>query len=189
MKSYKFFVALAFFCASTFAHAVPKQISKEQADQLASEYAKEKFIKTSSPTQFFLNEVQECPTQDLKSCVKVVCDKTKDCVFDSNLKEIAQACRGASGDCVDVLCSKTNDCFFKSSALALVESCKASNGACTRIGCEKTGDCAFSSNAKEIAKACMGVYDDQCVSFACERSGSCVFKSSFIAIARSCAGY
>ncbi len=181
---------LLLISSNLFALNSTNTISKERADQIAADYLKMSY---NHPAKNFelkteLNPI--CPPYpDQTSCLKVICDKTGDCAFDSSVREIAQACRGVSGDCLEVLCAKTNDCVFKSSAIALAESCRASNGMCTRIGCEKTGDCVFSSNAKEIAQACSGVYDGNCVSYACDRTGSCSQRSSFIALARSCAGY
>ncbi len=182
-------LALILSCSGAFAIDSPKQINKEQADLLAIEYERASYTKATHTAKLFELAIPECPTQDQTSCLKVICDNTKDCGFDSNVKEIAQACRGVNGECVEVLCAKTKDCIFKSSAIALAESCRSSNGLCARVGCEKTGDCVFSSNAKQIAQACAGVDDGNCVKFACDRSNSCNFKSNFIAIARSCAGY
>ncbi len=177
------FLVILLTLVTTNTFALNSTMTKSQADKLSLEFAKTGVSKSNN------FNYPNCQNQDQISCLKAVCNYSNDCTFDSDIKEIAQACRGVSGDCVDVICAKTGDCTFKSKALEVAASCRASNGVCTRIGCEKTNDCVFASNAKEIAQACVGVNDGDCVAFACEKSGSCIFRSNFILIAKSCAGY
>lgn len=150
------------------------------------------FVTLQNQNALFL-EVQpkheECLPPDRESCVRLICDKTNDCSFQGNFNEIAQACRGASGDCVKTLCEKTNDCSFRSNAMELARSCRGSNKFCVEFGCDKTKDCFFRGNAMEIAAACSGVLDSNCVQYGCEKLGSCSFRQNFISVARACAGH
>lgn len=129
----------------------------------------------------------DCNPSDRTSCVNYICDKVNSCQFESNFKEIAEACRGSSGDCVKTLCEKSNSCQFTSSAKEVAQACRRVGGMCVEIGCDKTNSCQFSSSGQEIAKACEGVFDGDCVKYACERL-SCQFTSTFKEVARSCAG-
>lgn len=129
----------------------------------------------------------DCNPDDRTSCVTYICDKVNSCQFESNFKEIAEACRGSSGDCVKTLCDKSNSCQFTSNAKEVAQACRRVGGMCVEIGCEKTNSCQFASNGKEIAQACEGVFDGECIKFACERL-SCQFVSTFKEVARSCAG-
>ncbi len=127
------------------------------------------------------------------SCVEVAC-KLISCTFDSDVKDVKEACKSdgdgaVDGDCVRDICS-TNGCPFKSQVMDAVHSCRAppaqQSGAsrgcvdevCGRIGCQ------YHSDLVEISKACLKA-DASCVKTTCRQSG-CQFKSLALEALKSC---
>lgn len=128
-------------------------------------------------------QIQHCePGEDdpgAQSCMEELC-KTTYCSGSSG-REIAEACRGASGRCVKKLCETTY--CSGSSGKEIAQACRGSSGLCVDELC-KTTYCSGSSG-REIAQACVGA-DGRCVQELCKTSYCS--GSTGKEIARACAG-
>ncbi len=130
-------------------------------------------------TQMRANHCDPDENESGPSCVATLCKSTS--CYGSTGREIAEACRGASGRCVEGLCKSTS--CYGSTGKEIAMACKGVSGLCVEALCKSTS--CYGSTGKDIAEACKGS-DGNCVEELCKNT-SC-YGSTGKEIARSCAG-
>ena len=176
-----------------------QKIDQKKLDALVNDYAISKHLKQKSAFENLqLRNHPDChPGEGQGNCIDAVCEKlgSYNCDSQSEINEVARACRGVDGSCIQATCSRlgTYNCDSISEIREVAASCQnVYDSRCVDVVCEYLGsyNCDSISEIKEVGAMCRGRVDSDCIQNVCKRLGTynCDSISEIRQVAQTCGG-
>jgi hypothetical protein len=135
--------------------------------------------------------------QNPNECIDTVCTHLGQfgCDQQSEISQVADACRGVDADCVDTACSYLGQfgCDQINEIQQVANSCrKIFDGSCMRVACTHLGQfgCDQINEIQQVGALCSGRVDSGCIESVCQRLGQfgCDQLNELQQVAKSCGG-
>ena len=176
-----------------------QKIDQKKLDALVNKYNILKYLKQKTTLENLkINNHPDChPGEGQNSCIDAACEKLGSwgCDTQSEINEVAQACKGVDGSCIQATCTRLGSwgCDTMSEINEVTISChNVFDGRCVDVVCDHLGSwgCDTMSEINEVGGICKGRVDSDCIQNVCKRLGSwgCDTMSELRQVAQTCGG-